>query len=509
MAILGPIIKAALNVHEYFTHVDNHVEAQEKVLQNLLDKAKDTAFGENYDFNSILASDEPAAMFADAVPYHDYNSMDEKWWQRIKKGEENVTWPGLPNYMARSSGTTGKKSKMIPVTDEMLDAIRAAGTRQVSSLTNFDLDAEVFEKEALALGSSTDLDEVDGFKVGEISGIAASNIPEFLESKYRPGSEISRIDDWDERVERIAQESGDWDIAMISGIPSWLEMMLKKVMDHHGVDSIHDVWPSLSVYTSGGVAFEPYRKSFEKLFSKPVQIVDTYLASEGFIACQQRQETDSMQLITDGGIYFEFVPFKPEYIEPDGSISQNAPALTMAQVEKDVDYVLIISTVSGAWRYLIGDTIAFTDVDHAEIKITGRTKFFLNVVGSQLSVLKMEKAVQELQEQFNTSIKEFTVYARQDDQGDFYHYWYLGTDTETSEEDLKEALDQSLQEANKNYKVARTKALKGVKVTKVDPDIFAAWNEHQKKKGGQVKMAKVLSDDKQEAWEEFVTNYKG
>ena len=212
-----------------------------------------------------------------------------------------------------------------------------------------------------------------------------------------------------------------------------------------------------------------------------------------------------MQLITDGGIYFEFVPFKAEYILEDGSLRQDVTTLDISQVEPDVDYVLLISTVSGAWRYLIGDTIALTDVDHAEIKITGRTKFFLNVVGSQLSVLKMETALGELQEKYNTSIKEFTVYARKIN-GEFHHKWFLETDAEVPEDELAEELDQRLQEANKNYKVARSKALKGVKVTKVPDGFFNDWNAHQKKMGGQVKMAKVLSDDKQEEWEGFVND---
>ncbi|WP_194851272.1 GH3 family domain-containing protein [Nonlabens antarcticus] len=508
MAILGPIIKAALNIHEYFTHVNDHQEAQQAVLKELLIRAADTAFGKEYDFHQILAEDDIYKAFENAIPFHDYHSMDEKWWSRVKEGEENVTWPGMPSYMARSSGTTGKKSKMIPVTNAMLEAIRKAGARQVSALTNFELDSDVFEKEALALGSSTELDDVDGFKVGEISGIAASNIPEFLESKYRPGSEIAAMEDWDEKVQKIAEMSKEWDIAMISGIPSWLELMLKKVIDYHKVDSIHEVWPSLSVFTSGGVAFEPYRSSFEALFTKPVQIVDTYLASEGFIACQQRQETDAMQLITDGGIFFEFVPFKPEYILEDGSLRQDVVALDISQVEPDVDYVLLISTVSGAWRYLIGDTIAFTDVDHAEIKITGRTKFFLNVVGSQLSVLKMETAIGEVQEELSATIKEFTVYARKID-GEFHHKWYLETDSDISDETLATSLDEKLQEANKNYRVARSKALEGVKVYKVPNGFFNKWNAHQKKMGGQVKMAKVLSDDKQEEWEQFVEDELG
>ncbi|AUC78077.1 GH3 auxin-responsive promoter [Nonlabens sp. MB-3u-79] len=503
MMLLGPIIKTALNIHDSIRSTSSHVELQREVLKNLLKKAKKTSFGLYYGFDSFLKDDDLEHAFAEAVPFFDYHKMEEQWWSRTKEGKPNISWPGTPRFLARSSGTTGKKSKTIPVSDEMIAAIKAAGTRQVSALTNFDLPSGIFESEVLALGSSTDLTEENGFIIGEISGISASQIPEFLDSFYRPGKEISSIDDWDERVQKIAEEAKSWDIGMLSGIPSWLEMMLKEVMEYNNVDSIHDIWPNLCVYTSGGVAFEPYRTSFEKLFSKPVQVVDTYLASEGFIACQQRPETDAMQLITDGGIYFEFVPFRPENIEQDGSIAANAPIVTMAEVEPEVDYVLIISTVSGAWRYLIGDTIKFTDVEKAEIKITGRTKFFLNVVGSQLSVLKMETAIIELQSKFDTTIKEFTVSAKKIN-GDFYHVWYLGTETQTSEKQLAEALDQLLQEANKNYKVARSKALKGVQVNKIHPETFTKWNNHNNKKGGQVKMEKVMDEEKFKDWEAFV-----
>ncbi len=505
MALLGPIIKTALQLHESITNTEDHVQAQRKVLKYLLDTASKTSFGLYHDFRVILENDDIEHAFAKAVPFYDYHTMNEHWWKQMKQGKPDITWPGLPKFLARSSGTTGKKSKTIPVSDEMITAIKAAGTSQVSTLTNFNLKADVFEKEVLALGSSTDLITENGFMIGEISGISASQIPEFLDSYYRPGKEISSIDNWDERVQRIAEEAKNWDIGMLSGIPSWLELMLKKVMNYHKVESIHDIWPNLSVYTSGGVAFAPYRSSFEMLFTKPVQIVDTYLASEGFIACQQRPDTNAMQLITDGGIYFEFVPFKPEYVEQDGRISKDAPVLSIADVAVNVDYALIISTVSGAWRYLIGDTIQFTDVDRAEIKITGRTKFFLNVVGSQLSVLKMETAITELQEQFNTTIKEFTVSAVKID-GDFHHVWYLGTETETTEQELAKALDKSLQQANKNYKVARSKALKGVKVYKVQPETFAAWSDYNKKKGGQVKMEKVMKEEKFKDWVAFVNS---
>jgi len=507
MAILGSIIKRAIDLRGTLVSEESPVEAQKTVLFNLLEKAKDTSFGKFYGFKNILDEEDQMKVFGKAIPFHDYNAMRERWWKQVEKGIEDVTWPGKPNYFALSSGTTGKSSKRIPVTQEMIDAIRKTGIKQVGALSNFDLPTDFFEKEIMMLGSSTDLSERDEFLEGEISGITASNIPFWFEGYYKPGEEIAKIDNWDERVQTIAKRAKEWDIGALSGIPSWMELMLKEVIAYHKAETIHDVWPNLQVYTSGGVAFQPYEKSFKQLLSKPVTVIDTYLASEGFIAYQQRPETTAMRLVTDNGIYFEFVPFKPEYINQDGSLKQDAPVLTIAEVEKDQDYVLIMSTVSGAWRYIIGDTIAFTDVERAEIKITGRTKFFLNVVGSQLSVNKMETALRELEQKFDIEIPEFTLAAVKID-GEFYHHWYLGTTATTSESELMEALDAALKQANKNYKVARGKALKGVKVTRVDPSIFYEWSGENKKKGGQVKMAKVMQEDKFAEWEAFVATQR-
>ena len=505
MAIIGSLIKGAIDVAGNFVSHSKHIENQQKVLKNLLEKAKDTAFGKYYGFQQILEADDIAKAFQEKVPYFDYHQMQEQWWYKLHEGLEDITWPGNPSYYALSSGTTGKTSKRIPVTDEMIDSIRNAGIKQVTALSNFDMPSDFFEKEIMMLGSSTNLQEKDGHLEGEISGISASNIPFWFQGYYKPGKEIAQIDDWDERVKHIAENAKNWDIGALSGIPSWMELMLKEVIDYHNVKNIHEVWPNLQVYTSGGVAFEPYEKSFQALMGKPITVIDTYLASEGFLACQMRPETSSMELVTDNGVYFEFVPFEPDYINPDGSLKQDAPVKTLAEVEKDVDYVLLISTVSGTWRYLIGDTIAFTDVERAEIKITGRTKFFLNVVGSQLSVNKMNKAIQELEEQFDIELPEFTVAAVKID-GEFHHVWHIGTDQEisVSEEELAEALDKNLKDANKNYSVARSKALKGVKVNLLPMEIFYEWSGANKKKGGQVKMEKVMGEEKYEEFTEFV-----
>ncbi len=506
MAIIGSLIKGAIELKGALSSEPNHVEAQQKVLAELLKTASDTDFGKKYLFEFILLSDDVQKNFAQEVPFFDYHQLYEQWWHKVVDGKDNVTWPGSPDYFALSSGTTGKKSKRIPVTNQMIEAIRQAGIKQVEALSNFDLPSEFFEKEIMMLGSSTDLEEKDGHLEGEISGISASNIPFWFEGYYKPGKEIAQIDNWDHRIQRIAEKAKNWDIGALSGIPSWMELMLQKVIDYHHVDTIHDIWPNLQVYTSGGVAFAPYEKSFNKLLAHPISVIDTYLASEGFIAYQERPETDAMKLITNNGIYFEFVPFQPEYINQDGSLKQDAPSITIADVETEQDYVLLLSTVSGAWRYIIGDTIEFTDVERAEIRITGRTKFFLNVVGSQLSVNKMNAALREIEEKYSTEIPEFTLAATKIND-EFYHHWYLGTDAQTDNKTLAKALDESLKNANKNYKVARSKALKGVKVTKVPVELFAEWSGSQKKKGGQVKMERVMSEEKFAQWEAFVLDH--
>lgn len=505
MAILGNIIKGIIDVKDSFSSEKNPVEEQQEVLKMLLTKAKDTAFGKEYDFESILKSESPALAFADKVPYFDYNKIHEEWWHRLQEGEEDITWPGNPKYFALSSGTTGKESKRIPVTDEMVDAIKNTGIQQVFALSNFDFPADFFEKEIMMLGSSTELKENKDHLEGEISGISASKIPFWFRPYYKPGEEISKIDDWDARVQRIADNAENWDIGALSGIPSWIELMLQKVISHHNLNHIHEIWPNLQVFTSGGVAFGPYEKSFNALMGHPITIIDTYLASEGFIAFQSRPDTDAMKLVTDEGAYFEFVPFKPEYINEDGSLVKDAPSITLKDVQLDQDYVLLMSTVSGAWRYEIGDTIMFTDVERAEIKITGRTKFFLNTVGSQLSVNKMDDAMKHLEEQFSTKIPEYTICAKRCEDGEFYHCWYIGTEDEFDEHQIVESLDTFLKDANKNYKVARSKALKGVKVKLVKPTVFHEWSGANKKKGGQVKMERVMKEDKFKEWEKFVT----
>jgi len=502
MAIIGELIKAAIDFTGKVAKHPDAIKAQQEVLFDLLSDAKDTAFGEHYNFETILESDDQYSAFAQTVPVFDYDRLQQEWWHRIVDGENDITWPGETHYLALSSGTTSH-SKTIPVSDDMLDAIKRGGMQQVAALANFNLPPEFFEKQILMLGSSTDLKDINGHKAGEISGISASTIPFWFRGYYKPGRDIAQMSDFDAKIKEIAKQAPEWDIGSLSGIPAWIELMLKEIIKTHKLNNIHEIWPNLAVYTSGGVDFEPYRKSLEKLLAHPLIYIDTYLASEGFLAMQKRPDTSSMALVVDNGIFFEFVPFEEKNITEDGGVIDGAEVITLADVEEGKEYVLLISTVAGAWRYTIGDTVTFTDVSRYEIKITGRTKQFLNVAGSQLSVLQMNKAVQEMCHKHNCSMEEFIV-ATIHRGDDLIDRWYISADSDIDDAQLAKDLDQNLRDNNKNYNVARTRALKDVEVVTIPVETFHQWAEQNKKRGGQAKIPRVMKEDKFLEWEEFV-----
>jgi hypothetical protein len=508
MTVIGELIKKTISVTGFITGNADPIKSQKEVLLNLLEKAKFTAFGKKYNFSEILKSENLIQKFQEIVPIHDYDKMNEDWWHYLLEGHQNVTWPGGQNYFALSSGTTSN-SKHIPVTDDMLDSIRKSGIQQVMSLKNFDLPGDFFEKQILMLGSCTDLINKEDHLEGEISGISASNIPTWFKGFYKPGEEIAAIKNWDEKLARIVEEAPKWDIGSLSGIPSWVQMMLEAIIKHHNLKNIHEIWPNLQVYTSGGVAFEPYLQSFEKLLAHPIIYIDTYLASEGFLAMQRRPNISSMALSVDNGLFFEFVPFEDKNIDEKGAVNQDAEVLAFADAKENVEYVLLISTVSGAWRYMIGDTVMITDKELAEIKITGRTKHYLNVVGSQLSVHQMNNALEQLGKDFNLCIKEFVVSAIHNKDDEFIHKWLLGIDGDFKQidaQDLANKLDEFINLNNKNYAVARTKALKGVEVELFDVSRFYKWSQEKKNLGGQAKIPRVLKEEEFLEFVEFISN---
>ncbi|MGB6038134.1 MAG: GH3 auxin-responsive promoter family protein, partial [Cryomorphaceae bacterium] len=292
MTIIGKLVKAGIDLNQKLKF--NQGPSQEKQkdqLLSLLETAKDTAFGKYYGFAELLKEDDVIDAFKRTVPIFTYENMHELWWHQQQQLPD-ITWPGKPEFFALSSGTTGKESKRIPITGDFLDSMKKVGRSMIASLPNYDLPEELFESEILMLSSSAHLEKNEkGFSEGEISGINVSNFPDWYEIFYRPGNEIAAISDWDERVQRIAEEAPNWNIGGIAGIPSWVLLMLRKVIEVNDLETIHDIWPNLTVYSSGGVAYETYRKDFNAICKKPLVIMDTYLASEGFIAFNSRPNT--------------------------------------------------------------------------------------------------------------------------------------------------------------------------------------------------------------------------
>lgn len=494
MALIGGLIKRGIGLSQRLNQEnDAPEEQQEGQLRQLLFEAQDTSFGQYYGFRDLLSDKDMISAFQERVPVFDYDQMNERWWKQQRK-YPNITWPGKPNYFALSSGTTGKESKRIPMTDAFLQSMRDVGSSFIRSLPNFDFPDELFQSEVLMLSSSANLSEhEDDHLEGEVSGINVSNFPGWYDLFYRPGKSIASIDDWDERVEAIAKAAPEWNIGAIAGIPSWVLLMLKKIVAYHDLKTIHDIWPNLTVFASGGVAFETYREDFDAITEKPLVILDTYLASEGFFAYTAQPNSMSMRLALNHGYFYEFIPFDERGVDEKGEIIDEPVIHTIAEVEKETEYIIIVSTCAGAWRYVIGDTIRFTSLDPHEILITGRTKFFLNTVGSQLSEEKLDKAILTVSEDISISINEYSVAAMKNQDGEYIHQWVIVTESnEIDENQLKEELDKQLKEANKNYGVARQKALKDVQVSVVDKENYYQYLETYKKKGGQAKTPKVM-----------------
>lgn len=507
MSIIGKIVKSGIAINQVLTFESESPETlQRNQLTKLLKKARKTSFGKYYGFSEMLKADDVVRAFQEEVPIFDYHRMHQDWWckQQLHK---DITWPGKPEFFALSSGTTGKSSKRIPITSDFLQSMRDVGTSMIKAIPNFDFPEEVFESEILMLSSSANLSRnAQGHFEGEISGINVSNFPGWYDIFYRPGREIATISDWDERVEAIAKAAPDWNIGAIAGIPSWVLLMLQKVIEYHNLNNIHEIWPNLSVYASGGVAFETYRKDFEAISGKPITIMDTYLASEGFFSYTAHPGTMDMRLALEHGYFYEFVPFDERGVDEYGNLLANPEIHTIEDVELGQDYVLLVSTCAGAWRYQIGDVIRFSNTDPHEIKIVGRTKFFLNVVGSQLSEEKMDDAILEVSDSLNVSVNEYSVAAVKDDHGNYIHQWVVVVSDDVDEDLFAERLDELLKQANKNYGVARSKALKGIKVKAIDKSAYHSFLEKDKKKGGQVKTPKVMPEDKMIDFLRFLDN---
>ena len=477
---------------------------QEQTLRRLLKTAQATAFGTHYHFDGILRSRNFVDTFQAIIPFSDYDSMYQKWWYRsVETEEEDVTWPGKIKYFALSSGTTGTPSKYIPVSKQMIRAMQRAGTKCFFQMFRFGVHSDFFLRDMIMLGGSTSLVREGGYFVGDLSGINISKTPFWLRLTSKPGKEIAAIPDWNQRLEKIAIEAPNWDVSSITGNPAWNRLMIQRILEYHKADNIHQIWPNLQAFAHGGVAFEPYRASFDALLGKPIHYIETYLASEGFIGYQTQPNARTMSLVLSGGIFFEFLPFNDQNFDADGHIIGHPRALTVAQVQPDCDYALVISTCAGAWRYLIGDTVRFKNVGTAEIVITGRTKQYLSICGEHISVGNMNQAVQHLQETLGVVVTEFTVCAIPHQNG-FLHKWYIAADQAIDIAAAARIIDQELCRVNDDYRVERS-ALLSIEVAAALPThVFYDYMEAIGKIGNQHKFPRVMKQKQLEHWEAFL-----
>lgn len=470
---------------------------------------QDTSFARHYGFSQILKSfksrtnDSFYQVFKESLPVFDYDKIYDEWWHMAKEGKRNVCYPGKIKYFALSSGTSGSASKYIPITRDMVKAIRKTSVRQILTLSRYDLPDDQFTKGILMLGGSTNLRRSGTYFEGDLSGITAAQIPFWFQHFYKPGKKIAKNTDWSDKLDEITRNAINWDIGIIVGVPAWLQILMEKIIAYYQVDSIHDVWPNLRIFVHGGVSFEPYKKGFDKLLKTPLIYMETYLASEGFIAFQAYPNRKSMRLVLNNGIFYEFVPFNSMNFTDDGQMIGNPETLHIGQVEEGKDYAILLSTNAGAWRYLIGDVVKFVSVEEAEIVIVGRTKHFLSLCGEHLSQDNMNKAVELVSEEFNIDIREFTVIGEPSGSL-FAHRWYIGTDDQVDATSLAQALDAKLKELNDDYKVERNHALKDFTVNLVPPSFFYDWMKIQGKEGGQNKFPRVLKHEKSVQWKTYL-----
>ncbi|HQQ93001.1 MAG TPA: GH3 auxin-responsive promoter family protein [Bacteroidia bacterium] len=504
MPILGSIIKGAIGIRARIPARSSSYKQQLKQLKKLMTKAEFTRFGIQYDFSRLLLSENTVKEFQKTVPLFDYQGIFDTWWHRILKGERDVCWPGKIKYFALSSGTSESSSKHIPVSKALIKTIHRATLKQIVSTKNFNLPTGQYETEILFVGGSTNLNYNGIFFSGDLSGITTGSIPRWFQNFSLPGPDISSQKNWEDKLQDLVVNAKNWNVGFICGVPAWIQILFERIIKHYHLKSIHDIWPNLAVFVHGGVSIKPYRNTIDALCGKEIIYIDTYMASEGFIAFQERpNDVQGMKLLTDNGIFFEFVPFDDENFDADGNLKPRAMALDLKEVEAEKEYALVITNSAGAWRYLIGDTVKFVNIQRNEIIITGRTKHFLSLCGEHLSLDNMNKGIALCAEEMDLSINEYCVYGKTHE-GRFAHHWFIGTDREKDASKLKEVLDKHLKQLNDDYAVEREHALKEIFVTVIPNQTFIDFLASKNKLGGQSKFPRVLKGKILNEWLAFL-----
>lgn len=467
-------------------------DVQHECLRKLLSSAKDTEWGKLHDYKNI----QNAAHFRDTVPLQDYDSL-KPFIERTRRGEQNVLWNTDIKWFAKSSGTTSDKSKFIPVSMESLDECHYNGGRDMIAIyCSLYAETQLFTGKNLALGGSLKTDYYGDHESqnGDLSAIVMNNLPMWAEFFRAPDISIALMDKWDDKLEKLSRAIANENMVSLAGVPSWMLLIVKRVLEIKGTSSIADVWPNLEVYFHGGVNFNPYREQFKTVFKKAdVNFLELYNASEGFFGIQDQKDSDELLLMLDYGIYYEFIPMNE-------TGSEGSKTLSLEEVDMNTNYALIISSTGGLWRYRIGDTIKFTSLNPFRFKITGRTKHFMNAFGEEVVIHNADKALSIACEKTGAQIKEYTaapVFMDGNESG--AHEWLIEFEKQPSTiEYFTEMLDNALKSINSDYEAKRYKnmILKQPIVRSLPENTFYRWFESKNKLGGQHKVPRLSNERK-------------
>ncbi len=502
MAIIGKFIKKSTAIgFKRNAKKNSEYKNQLSSLCALLELAKITKFGMVHSFHDILKNTDVVSQFQKNVPITNYEEFYDKWLKQTLQGAKNHTWKGKIKYFALSSGTTGSPSKRLPISIEMIRSFQKTSINQLTLLHELNLPESFFSASVLTVGGSIELSKKDKHIEGDLSGILKKHTTLLATPFTKPGNRISRIKNWDDKIKAIIEKAPKWNIGIIAGIPSWCILLMEEIVEHYQLTSIHDIWPNLSIYVHGGVFMDPYISRLNKLTKSNVILMNTYLASEGYFAYQENPRSNGMKLLLSNGIFYEFIPFNSMYFDENGELLNKHNAYTINEVQKDVDYALVISTNAGLWRYLIGDLVRFENITKREIRITGRIKQFLSLCGEHLSLDNIYQALLSLSDSFQISVSEFTIYADIENQ---CHHWFLGIDEEVNQIELLRALDKNLSSLNDDYAYVRKYNLNTPIISIIKTSKFHEFLAYQGKKGSQYKMPRVLNEQQKVAWITFI-----
>lgn len=467
------------------------LDVQHEVFFNLLEQASKTTWGIQYGYESIDSIEE----YQNRVPLSSYEDL-KPYINRLREGEQNLLWPSEIKWFAKSSGTTADKSKFIPVSFEALEECHFRGGKDILAFYMKERPENgILKGKGLTLGGSAEVNEFSNQSYfGDLSAVIIENLPFWAQFIRTPAVEIALIPEFEEKLERIMEHTLHENVTSIAGVPSWNLVLLKAILVKTGKNNILEVWPNLELFTHGGVSFKPYREQFKKLIpSEHMNYLETYNASEGFFAIQDELNRDDMLLMLDLGVFYEFIPM-------DHFDQTNPPVYTIDEVEKGVNYALVISTNGGLWRYVIGDTVVFTSLFPHRIKISGRTKYFINAFGEEVILDNAEKALMTACRETGAIVKEYTagpMYMSDDAKG--AHEWMIEFDTAPDDfEKFKKVLDKTLCNINSDYEAKRYRniTLKAPEIVSLKPGTFYHWMQKRGKLGGQNKIPRLANDRK-------------